>query len=312
MMILLGGSYPPNVAVLWDEKKRAVQFRLKFRSEVIRAFMRVEICAVALSDVLHLFELRQGAKELPLIKTYHLNTHCPGVFAMSTAGDPIVAFPSVRKGEVVVANVTTSETAVVSAHADHIAALCLSSIGNVLCTASKEGRYIKIFDVVSGSLLFRLYRGFQRADIPSLCLHSSGNWLVFAASTGTCHIFDLRSHGNHGRGNQNRSKGAVWKTASNLVTGKKFNRHYASFSVVERSPVSFYAVCCFAEGNGVGKGDGKVTGTEGDHYSKEAHTILSKYPPPIHVASADGTFYDCVFDAVNRSYACVGAYRFDL
>lgn len=81
--------------------------------------------------------------------------------------------------------------AVIEAHKSALSAMCLSSDGQLLATASEKGTIVRIFNVETGLKLYQFRRGTYPTTIHSLSFSESKNYVVATSASGTVHIFRL-------------------------------------------------------------------------------------------------------------------------
>jgi WD40 repeat protein len=105
----------------------------------------------------------------------------------------LLAYPDKASGYVKLKNYEKNETILINAHNTKIACLNISKDGRYLSTASEKGRVIRIFAADDGAFLNEFNRGKEIADIYIFSFDHSTNFLSCSASTGTIHIFSLKS-----------------------------------------------------------------------------------------------------------------------
>jgi len=82
-------------------------------------------------------------------------------------------------------------THVFSAHQSPLAALAVNASGTLVATASEMGTVVKVFEVKTGQLLYRLRRSTRQATISCLVFRPDDLFLGVASNTNTVHIFKL-------------------------------------------------------------------------------------------------------------------------
>lgn len=81
--------------------------------------------------------------------------------------------------------------AVIEAHKSALAAMCLSSDGSLLATASDKGTIVRVFNVQTGVKLYQFRRGTYPTKIYSLSFSENNKYVVATSSSETVHIFRL-------------------------------------------------------------------------------------------------------------------------
>lgn len=97
-----------------------------------------------------------------------------------------------RIGDVIIFDLESLQPlAVIEAHKSVLAALCLSSDGKLLATASDKGTIVRVFNVETGVKLFQFRRGTYPTTIYSLTFSKDSYYVVATSASGTVHVFRL-------------------------------------------------------------------------------------------------------------------------
>lgn len=97
-----------------------------------------------------------------------------------------------RVGDVIIFDLASLRPmAVIEAHKSGLAAMCLSSNGLLLATASNKGTIVRVFNVHSGEKLYQFRRGTYPTRIYSLAFSADNNYVVATSASETVHIFRL-------------------------------------------------------------------------------------------------------------------------
>lgn len=97
-----------------------------------------------------------------------------------------------RVGDVIIFDMKSLQPlAVIEAHKSALAAMCLSSDGKLLATASDKGTIVRVFNVETGVKMFQFRRGTYPTTIYSLNFSKGNNYVIATSSSGTVHIFRL-------------------------------------------------------------------------------------------------------------------------
>ncbi|CAF3405022.1 unnamed protein product [Rotaria sp. Silwood1] len=90
-------------------------------------------------------------------------------------------------------NETSLNPRIIQAHKNELAAIALTSTGNLLATASKRGTLIRIF-LTTGlcEKIFEFQRGLDTAAIYSLAFSFNSGFLCVSSDKGTVHVYSIR------------------------------------------------------------------------------------------------------------------------
>ncbi|XP_039131747.1 autophagy-related protein 18c-like isoform X2 [Dioscorea cayenensis subsp. rotundata] len=97
-----------------------------------------------------------------------------------------------QTGQVRVEHFGLLVTKFISAHEPSIACLTLTMDGLLLATASVKGTLIRIFNTMDGTRLLEVHRGVDKAEIYSISLCPTVQWLAASSDKGTVHLLCLR------------------------------------------------------------------------------------------------------------------------
>lgn len=97
-----------------------------------------------------------------------------------------------RVGDVIIFDLKSLQPlAVIEAHKSALAAMCLSSDGRLLATASDKGTIVRVFNVHTGLKLYQFRRGTYPTKIYSISFSKNNKYVVATSSSETVHIFRL-------------------------------------------------------------------------------------------------------------------------
>ncbi|OWA53731.1 putative WD repeat domain phosphoinositide-interacting protein 3, partial [Hypsibius exemplaris] len=164
---------------------------------------------VILDETVRVYTFTQKPQQLNVFETCH---NPKGLCALCPNSDnSLLVFPSRKTGHVDVVNLSCTEMAPlgIDAHKTALACLALNSVGNKLATASEKGTLIRVFDTSSGSQLFELRRGANKADIFCIGFNLDSSLLCLSSDHGTIHIFSL--------GDTKEKKRPSFASAGNIV-----------------------------------------------------------------------------------------------
>lgn len=141
---------------------------LCFRTEVKGVKLRKDRIIVILDTKIYVYNLQ----DLKIRDQIQTAPNPKGMCAMSSDNDRIIlACPDKVKGGIRVQLYNEERSTVISAHDTAISCLELNIQGTLLASASDKGTVIRIFRTDDGTLLQKLRRGIDRAEIYCLTFH---------------------------------------------------------------------------------------------------------------------------------------------
>ncbi|XP_039131748.1 autophagy-related protein 18d-like isoform X3 [Dioscorea cayenensis subsp. rotundata] len=167
-----------------------------------------------------------------------------------------------QTGQVRVEHFGLLVTKFISAHEPSIACLTLTMDGLLLATASVKGTLIRIFNTMDGTRLLEVHRGVDKAEIYSISLCPTVQWLAASSDKGTVHLLCLRVRVS--------GEGASAQTTSGQAPGvlpKYFSSEW-SFAQFHLPEVSRYIVA-FGSQNTV-----MVVGMDGSSVTEIINKIM--------------------------------------
>jgi WD40 repeat protein len=189
-------STSPNTVTLYDDSRRRVIGSLgPYATRVVNVDFGEDVIAVLLDDNrILVYELGS----LRLIYSDSTGDNPNGALAVVSCGNESkIAYPGPEEtGSVVIAASTSRRPPTKSlfrCHTRSLAALCFSSDGSRLATASTKGTIIRIFDVQTKDLAVELRRSIEQATMYSMSFsyESPPSLLACASNKGTLHVFRL-------------------------------------------------------------------------------------------------------------------------
>ncbi|KAF5744150.1 autophagy-related protein 18a [Tripterygium wilfordii] len=278
ILALVGGGpdpqYPPSKVMIWDDHQSRCIGELSFRSDVRSVKLRRDRIIAVLEQKIFVYNFA----DLKLLHQIETIANPKGLCEVSqVAGSLVLVCPGLQKGQVRVEHYASKRTKFIMAHDSRIACFALSQDGQLLATASTKGTLVRIFNTADGTLLQEVRRGADRAEIYSLALSSSAQWLAVSSDKGTVHIFSLKVNSGsvvidkpRGSSDPNHSASSPSSSLSFFkgVLPKYFNSEWsvAQFRLLEGLQ---YMVA----------------------FGHQKNTVV--------ILGMDGSFYRCQFDPVN-------------
>lgn len=224
LIFLVGGPpsplYSSNKVIVYSLSKGAPIATLEFKSSVLGLAARRDKLVVVLRKRVHLFALpTKPGSPIASEGTYDTVDNPLGLGCIASApGSTLLCFPGRQAGQLAIVKLPPlseppqtslpsqpqrqqaprarppfQTTSIIIAHETSLAALCITTDGRSIATASTKGTLIRIFDAHTGKLGKELRRGADPARIFSLALRPDGAGVACASDKGTVHIFNLVS-----------------------------------------------------------------------------------------------------------------------
>lgn len=193
ILALVGGGanpqYPPNKVMIWDDHQSRCIGEFAFRSDVRGVKLRRDRIVVVLEHKIYVYNFT----DLKLLNQIETVANPKGLCCLShQSNTSVLACPGLQWGQVRVEHFGLKVTKFISAHESRIACLTLTTDGLLLATASVKGTLIRIFNTMDGTRLQEVRRGVDKAEIYSISLSPTVQWLAASSDKGTVHLFCLR------------------------------------------------------------------------------------------------------------------------
>eukprot|EP01137_Pigoraptor_chileana_P036629 Opistho-2@32558 len=184
--------FPPNKAVIWDERRRMIFAEIKTDSPVTAVKLSPAHLLVATETKIRVYSIRD--KKLLLEIETALNTE--GIVALSkNEQNPLVAFPRRQSGTVSVADIRRlAILCVISAHKTGIRKLSFDASAEIIATASERGTLIRLFESRTGIGLRELRRGSLGSRIDDISFSPDSLRVCVVGERGsatTVHLFTV-------------------------------------------------------------------------------------------------------------------------
>eukprot|EP00262_Sarcandra_glabra_P001582 TRINITY_DN11716_c0_g1_i1.p1 TRINITY_DN11716_c0_g1~~TRINITY_DN11716_c0_g1_i1.p1 ORF type:complete len:425 (-),score=46.77 TRINITY_DN11716_c0_g1_i1:367-1641(-) len=193
ILALVGGGanpqYPPNKVMIWDDHQSRCIGEFSFRSEVHAVKLRRDRIVTVLEHKIYVYNFT----DLKLLHQIETSANPRGLCCLSHhSNTSVLACPGLHRGQVRIEHFGLKMTKFINAHDSHVACLTLTMDGLLLATASTKGTLIRIFNTMDGTRLQEVRRGVDRAEIYSIALSPTVQWLAVSSDKCTVHIFSLR------------------------------------------------------------------------------------------------------------------------
>lgn len=296
ILALVGGTYPPNKVLIWDDHQNRCIGELSFRSEVRAVRLRKDRIVVVLEHKIYVYNFG----DLKLLHQIETIANPRGLCCISPESSSIVlACLGLHRGQVRVEHYTLKKTKFISAHESHVACFALTMDGSLLASASYKGTLIRVFNSLDGSRLREVRRGADRAEIYSICFSQNTQWLAVSSDKGTVHVFSLRAPGF-------REVARLSNNDTVHVSGREGDGDlHTPDSASASSPIAF-------SGSNPNSTLSFLKGVLPKYFSSEWSFAQFRLPVDVRtlvafgadtgalaVVGLDGSFYRCAFDPAN-------------
>lgn len=192
-----------NKVVVWDDYHAKVILELRIHNEIYDLTMQNEFLFIITINKIFVFNYR----ELRLQEVVDTYLNPDGAFSVSNSNKTflnnnymlknknrvILVYPDLTLGYAHLINLHTKSYLKINAHDDVINKLALNITGDLLASASKNGRVVRIFSCKSGVILQELRRGTEKADVYRLAFSNDSKFLALTSNKTTVHLFSLRN-----------------------------------------------------------------------------------------------------------------------
>lgn len=197
LLILVGAgeqpAFSPRRLTIWNIAERTPICETSFPDSVLSVRMnRMRIVAVIIDEI-----FIYNTTTMKTQNTISTVKNPRGLVALSpTHSECFLLYPvSESRGHVQVYDCfSMQQRAVIEAHNSPLAFIAISYQGNLCATASIKGTMIRVFSLPEGNKLFTFKRGISHAVIYSIIFSYDAKSLVACSSTGTIHVYDIRSN----------------------------------------------------------------------------------------------------------------------
>lgn len=296
ILALVGGTYPPNKVLIWDDHQNRCIGELSFRSEVRAVRLRKDRIVVVLEHKIYVYNFQ----DLKLLHQIETIANPRGLCCLSpSSNSAVLACLGLHRGQVRVEHYGLKKTKFIPAHESHIACFALTMDGHLLATASYKGTLIRVFNSIDGTRLREVRRGADRAEIYSICFSQNTQWLAVSSDKGTVHVFSLRAPGFR----------EVPRLPENVILHSSSRENNSDFDTFDggnaSSPVAF-------SGSNPNSTLSFMKGVLPKYFSSEWSFAQFRLPEDVRtlvafetdgstlaIVGLDGSFYRCTFDPVN-------------
>ncbi|EIW71497.1 hypothetical protein TREMEDRAFT_71180 [Tremella mesenterica DSM 1558] len=204
------GSTPPSPRKLQivNTKRQSTICELTFPTSILAVKMNRKRLVVVLEAEIYIYDI-STMKLLHTIETgpnpgaiialspdsersYLAYPAAPTTTTIPLSSSTVPRPPAPSMGDVYIFDtISLSAVNVIQAHKAPIAALSLSSTGNMLATASEKGTVVRVFSIPDAQKLWQFRRGSSNAKIFSINYNLMSTLLAVSSDSSTIHIYRL-------------------------------------------------------------------------------------------------------------------------
>ncbi|MCO5586332.1 hypothetical protein L7F22_040271 [Adiantum nelumboides] len=296
ILALVGGAYPPNKVLIWDDHQNRCIGELSFRSEVRAVRLRKDRIVVVLEHKIYVYNFQ----DLKLLHQIETIANPRGLCCLSpSSNSAVLACLGLHRGQVRVEHYGLKKTKFIPAHESHVACFALCMDGYLLATASYKGTLVRVFNSMDGTRLREVRRGADRAEIYSICFSQNTQWLAVSSDKGTVHVFSLRAPGFR----------EVPRLPENVIIHSSSRENSGDFDTFDgrntSSPVAFSgsnpnSTLSFMKGV-LPKYFSSEWSFAQFHLPEDVRTLVAfgTVTNTLTIVGLDGSFYRCTFDPIN-------------
>ncbi|CAD5222613.1 unnamed protein product [Bursaphelenchus xylophilus] len=191
--LVAGGERPAfaeNKVLIYDVCLQKIVIELNLPSKVVGVKVNRHRIVIILEYQIQVFSF----SDIPEFLIYFDTAFNPrGICELSHCESELLAFPSVVNGHVSVCRLNQDKirTTTIRAHQHAIQALAANQNGSLIATASIKGTLVRVFNSLSGHMLYEFRRGSQNALISSINFSKDSAYLCVCSNHSTIHLFSL-------------------------------------------------------------------------------------------------------------------------
>uniref|UniRef100_A0A7S0SV72 Autophagy-related protein 18 n=1 Tax=Chromulina nebulosa TaxID=96789 RepID=A0A7S0SV72_9STRA len=228
----------PRKLILFDCIQNKKLSELAFPSTIRMCHMNNENLLVILDSQLYIYDIWS----LALMTLIEIEKG--GYVSLSTGIKSILSapIPSNNVGCISIFEYSRSEIKKlcdIQAHKNKIASSYISTSGHLIATCSSNGTLVKVFSTADGVLIGTYRRGFHHVFVNSISICPNDEYLSVGSSSGTVHIFAIKSNHNDNNPNHNHnnlnnerqstnSRNSIEKSTSNHNNNNNNNHNNSS------------------------------------------------------------------------------------
>lgn len=196
IFVLVGGGvnplYPPNKAIIWDDKQAKCIGELSFRSEIRAIRLKKDRIIIVLEHKVYTYNFA----DLTLLGMIETFPNPGGICSIAQTNNTFATL-SQLVGSIVIELYDSRKTTIIEAHQSKIECIVLNNDGSLIASSSESGTLIRVFNTNSGTLIKEFRRGLDRCKIYCLVFNNTSTYLAVSSDKATCHVFSLTNVKNN-------------------------------------------------------------------------------------------------------------------
>jgi WD40 repeat protein len=176
------GYTTPTILYIWNEASGSIVGKIDLEKIICDIKLTKNYCCVIFNDSIKLYKINK----LEEIKSFNKDPLYIGNIFMS---EKYLIYPSDNIGYINIYNLQDNTEVNISAHQNNIANFGVTN--NYICSVSKMGTLIRIFDIDTKKIVKEYRRGICNSILYSCLISNDNKYLVTTGDTGTIHLYNL-------------------------------------------------------------------------------------------------------------------------
>jgi WD40 repeat protein len=176
------GYTTPTILYIWNEANNCIVGKIEFEKMICDIKLTKNYCCIIFFDSIKLFKINK----LEEIKTFDKDINYIGNIYMN---DKYLIYPSSNIGYINIYHFENNSETNILAHQNNIANF--GFVNNYICSVSKMGTLIRVFDIKTKFLIKEYRRGICNSTLYSCLISNDNKYLVTSGDTGTIHVYNL-------------------------------------------------------------------------------------------------------------------------
>jgi len=176
------GYTTPTIFYIWNEATGNIVGKLDVEKVIVDIKLTKTYCCIIFMDMIKIYKINK----LDELISFNKDPSYNGNIYMN---EKYLIYPSDTIGTINIYNFETNKTSNINAHQNSLANIGVTN--NYICSVSKMGTMIRIFDLESNEIIKEYRRGVCSSTLYSCIISSDNKYLVTTGDTGTIHIYNL-------------------------------------------------------------------------------------------------------------------------
>jgi WD40 repeat protein len=176
------GYLTPTILYIWNEATGNIVGKIDVEQIIIDIKLTKTYCCIIFTDKIKIFKMNK----LEEITSFNKDPIYNGNIFIN---ENILIFPSDNVGIINIYNFQSKELKNINAHQNSIVNIGFTN--NYICSVSKMGTLVRVFDIDTFSIIKEYRRGMCSSALYSCIISNDNKYLVTTGDTGTIHIYNL-------------------------------------------------------------------------------------------------------------------------